>query len=141
MNRDRGRFGKPALVLCFAVGLVSCGNNVIAPSALQGSAWRLRSMEFGGGAPFVPADPGQFTMTFEGDGRIGLRADCNQCVCSYTLNRERLMCQSLVCTLAACATNRGQEFARIIDGTSHVEIEDGGELEIDSSRGTLVLTR
>ena len=90
--------------------------------------------------PFVPTDPSRFTVEFNADGTLGVTADCNQCGGSYTLNGGNLTVGPLVCTLIACPTNRGQEFASLIDGTTSLELEDG-ELEIESSDGTLVLTR
>ena len=46
----------------------------------------------------------------------------------------------LICTLVACPQPEGQQFAGIMDGTSQLD-KDGDELEIESSEGTLVLTR
>ena len=138
--RAMSRFRKGSLALFLGLGLVSCGDDVTGPSDLQGP-WRLESMEFQGAAAFVPEDPSRFTVQFDPDGTIGVRADCNQCGGSYTLRGERLTTGPLACTLVGCPTNRGQEFATLIDGASEAEIEDDGKLEIESSEGTLVLTR
>jgi hypothetical protein len=46
----------------------------------------------------------------------------------------------MACTLVACPTNRGQEFAGLLQGATEVELEDG-ELEIEGDGGTLELTR
>ena len=74
------------------------------------------------------------------DGTLGVRADCNQCGGSYTLRDGRMTVGPLACTLIACPTNRGQEFASLLQGTTSLELEEG-ELEIESPDGTLVLTR
>lgn len=131
-------FGR-ALALAGALGLVSCSDGVTGPSDLQGGAWRLESMETEGGR-FVPDDPGLFTVEFGADGALGVRADCNQCGGSYTLNGDTLTVSPLTCTLVACPTPRGQQFAALLEGTTSVESDDG-KLEIESSEGELVLTR
>ena len=135
-----GRFGKRAVVaVVLGFGLASCAEDVTGPSDLQG-AWRLASMETETGGRFVPPDPGQFTVEFNADGTMGVRADCNQCGGSYTLSGDRLTVGPLVCTLIACPTGRGQEFASLLEGTTEVDA-DGAELELESPDGTLELTR
>ena len=133
------RFRGRAVVLAAALGLVSCSDGVTGPSDLKGRTWRLESMQTEGGT-FRPEDPGQFTVEFNADGTVGVRADCNQCGGSYTLNGDRLTVSPLTCTLIACPTSRGQQFAALLEGTSAVEADDG-ELEIESPDGELVLTR
>ena len=134
------RLGGKALALCGALVLASCSESVTGPSDLQGGAWRLAAMEMESGGRFVPDDPSRFTVEFDADGTVAVRADCNGCGGSYTLNGDRLTVGPMVCTLIACETARGQEFASLMDGTTSVERE-GRELEIESSRGTLELTR
>jgi heat shock protein HslJ len=138
-HRERARFAGGALVVGCALGLGSCGEGVTGPSALQGTPWQLESMEIAGGT-FEPDDPSRFTVEFDADGTIGIRADCNQCGGTYVLNGDRLTAGPLACTLVACPTPRGQQFAGLLDGTSSVDIDDD-ELEIESSEGKLVLTR
>ena len=97
-------------------------------------------MELTGATQFVPEDPSRFTVEFKADGQLGVRADCNVCGGSYTLNDGTLTSGPLVCTLVACPRPEGEQFASIIDGTSELDTDDD-ELEIESSEGKLVLTR
>jgi heat shock protein HslJ len=122
------------------LGLASCSKDVTGPSDIQGGVWRLESMEPATGAIFVPSDPSRFTVEFKADGTIGVRADCNQCGGSYTLAGNRLTVGPLACTLIACPTGEGQQFAALIDGDTSVDADDD-ELEIESSDGSLELTR
>jgi heat shock protein HslJ len=135
-----GRFAPAFFVFACALVLAGCSDEVTGPSDLQGGQWRLQSMETEEGR-FVPDDSSLFTVQFAADGTVGVRADCNQCGGSYTLNGDTLTVGPLVCTLIACPTARGQQFATLLDGTGEVEIEDDRELEIESSEGTLILTR
>lgn len=135
-----GRFAPALFLFACALGAAGCSDEVTGPSDLEGGVWRLESMEIEGGAAFAPEDPSRFTVEFNPDGTIGVRADCNQCGGSYTLSGDRLTVGPLACTLVACPTNRGQEFATLLDGTTSVDADDD-ELEIESSRGSLAFTR
>ena len=110
------------------------------PSDLQGGEWRLQTMRTETGGTFEPEDPSRFTVEFQADGQIRVRADCNGCGGSYTMNGEQLTVGPMVCTLIACSTTRGQEFASLLEGTTEVDA-DGNELEIESPDGTLELIR
>lgn len=140
-NRSSARrFARLLVVFAGALVHAACSDEVTGPSDLVGGPWRLESMVLEDAAAFVPEDPSRFTVEFNADGTLGVTADCNQCGGSYTLNGGNLTAGPLVCTLVACPTNRGQEFATLIDGTTSLDL-DGDELEIESSEGTLVLTR
>lgn len=128
------------IVVAAALPLLSCSEEVTGPSDVVGTVWRLESMQRTGAARFVPDDPSRFTIEFKADGSLAVRADCNGCGGSYTLNGGTLTSGPLICTLVACPQPEGQQFAGIIDGTSQLD-KDGDELEIESSEGTLVLTR
>ena len=139
MARDGiGRFWRLAALLG-VLALGACSEDVTGPSDLQGE-WRLRSMETETGGRFVPDDPSQFTVEFKPDGTVAVRADCNVCGGSYTLSGNNLNVSPLVCTLVACPTSRGQQFAGLIEGTTGVDA-DNGELELESPDGTLELMR
>jgi heat shock protein HslJ len=128
------------IVIGGALPLVSCSDEVTGPSDLVGGEWKLESMERVGASRFVPEDPTRFTVEFKADGTIGVRADCNQCGGTYTLSDGTLNVGPLACTLIACPRPEGGQFASLIDGTTSVD-KDEDELEIESSEGTLVLTR
>ena len=140
-NRSITRRFAPALFLfAGALVLAGCSDEVTGPSDVEGGAWRLESMALDGAAAFVPSDPSRFTVEFKADGTLGVTADCNQCGGSYTLSGGNLTVGPLICTLVACPTSRGQEFAGLIDGTASLDVEDD-ELEIESSDGRLEFTR
>jgi heat shock protein HslJ len=138
---EAGRFGGRALaVVACMLGLASCSEDVTGPSDLQGGVWRLESMRTATGAAFRPSDPSRFTVEFKADGTIGIRADCNQCGGRYTLVGDRLSVGLLACTLVACPTSDGQQFAALLDGDTSVDA-DANELEIESADGSLELVR
>lgn len=106
----------------------------------MGGAWKLQSMVPVGQDRFTPDDPNSFTVELRAEGEIAVVADCNQCGGSYTVANEMLTVSGLACTLVACPTPAGEQFAALIDGTSSLELEDD-ELQITSADGTVILTR
>jgi len=121
--------------------LLSCSEGVTGPSDLVGGAWRLQSMQLVGGEVFVPDDPSRFTITFEADDHITVVADCNRCGGSYALSGVTLTVPAMACTLAACPTPRGEEFAALVDGSSTLAADALGRLSIESPEGRLLLVR
>ena len=128
-------------VLSLTLGLWSCSEDATGPSDLTSGKWELQSMELSGAPRFVPDDPERFTVEFNAGGRIGVVADCNQCGGSYSVSDARLTVSSLACTLVACSTPEGEQFTSLIDGVSSVDKDGDDRLEIQSTEGTLVLTR
>ena len=49
-------------------------------------------------------NPEQFTVRFESNDRLSVRADCNTCTGGYTLDGSSLSIGHLACTLIACPT-------------------------------------
>jgi heat shock protein HslJ len=131
---------KRATAVLAVLLMSACGGDMTSPSDLSGGTWHLAVMEPEGSPSFVPPDPSRFTVTFEEDGRIGLRADCNVCGGDYTLDDDTLVVEPLACTLALCAPSGGEAFAGLVMGRSAVEVE-GAVLRLESDRGRLTLRR
>lgn len=124
-----------ALSLLAALSLVSC-REMTSPSELMGS-WRLQRMRLPGGRDVITIpDPSRFTVEFAADDRLLVRADCNGCGGSYTLeDRNDLAVSQLACTLIACpGAPLDSQFLGILTDAMTAEV-DGGELEIRSKQG------
>lgn len=122
--------------------LLSCSDGVTGPSDLMGGVWQLQSMRLTGATSnFVPDDPSRFTVEFEEDGQIGVRADCNSCGGLYSLSDDQLNVPSMACTLVLCATPNGGEFASLIEGTSTLDKDGDDTLHVVSADGRVTLTR
>jgi heat shock protein HslJ len=130
---------KIARLLSFAcvVGLVSCDEDVLGPSELQGE-WRLQSLRRSDFSVVEIAEPARFTARFGEDGRLTLRADCNSCGGTFRLEGEAVTAGPLACTRVFCASAPlDTQFVGILDGRSSVEVEDG-RLILQSDRGSLL---
>jgi len=84
------------------VGSVACDENPIAPTPITNVTWKLETIERPGTATITVPNPEQFTLRFEDNGNVAVRADCNSCSGRYTLDGSSLTIGNLACTLIAC---------------------------------------
>ena len=136
MSRVRGWAAGAAAVLAAA-----CSSAVVGPTDVVGE-WRLRSIQQADQAVTTVPEPARFTVRFEADGRLAVRADCNSCGGPYRLDEDVLSTGPLACTRAFCITTAPLDtvFVTLLDGASTVHVS-GDRLTVSSSRGTLVFTR
>jgi heat shock protein HslJ len=77
-----------------------------SPSPAAGTTpvgtWAWQSTQPASGSPVVAADPARYTVTFQADGSLQVRADCNQILGTYTVSGSSLMVQLGPSTLVAC---------------------------------------
>jgi heat shock protein HslJ len=90
------------VVVILAVGAVGCDENPVSPSELVDITWQLQSVSRVGNPVVNVPNPEQFTVRFETNNTIAVRADCNTCTGGYTLDGESLSIGQLACTLIAC---------------------------------------
>ena len=129
------------LLACVSAGtLVSCGTDVLGPSELRGE-WRLASLVRADHSTTAIPDTLRLTADFGEDDRLGLRADCNVCGASFTLEGDALVTGPFACTRAFCASSPlDGEFVGLLDGRSSVRA-DGDSLVLSSERGSLIFVR
>jgi heat shock protein HslJ len=129
-----------AATLLGAMGAWSCGPGLVRPSDLQGE-WLLVSLGRPDSSTVPIADPTRFTLRFDEDGRLSLRADCNLCGGPYRLDGESLSSGPLACTKVFCATAPlDSQFVTILEGRSSIE-RKGSRLMLSSPRGSLAFAR
>ena len=95
----------PVLVLLMLTsGAVACDDeNPISPTEIRNVTWKLESIERPGSATITVPNPEQYTLRFESDGSLSVRADCNTCGGRYALEGSSLSVGDVACTLIACA--------------------------------------
>lgn len=96
--------GAVALLL---LGLVAWGGlrvltMVEAGTGLTGTTWAWQSSSLNPDQTFRPEDPTRYTLRFEADGRVAVRADCNQGGGSYRVDGDRLSLGPIATTLIGC---------------------------------------
>lgn len=94
----------PVLVLLMlAAGALACDENPVSPTEIRNVTWKLESIERPGSATITVPNPELYTLRFESNGNLAVRADCNTCGGRYSLDGSSLSFGNLACTLIACA--------------------------------------
>jgi|RhiMethySRZTD1v2_1073278.scaffolds.fasta_scaffold07788_5 heat shock protein HslJ len=94
----------PLLVLVLAVGAVACDEDTLGPTPITNVTWKLETVTRVGSATITVPNPDQFTVRFESNNNMAVRADCNSCSGRYSLDGTSVSIGSLACTLIACPT-------------------------------------
>jgi len=83
-----------------------------------------------------------YELTFDAAARVSARVDCNTCSGSFMLSGSSLVIgPGLACTRAACATAAFESAVVGILGGSHEIAATSSTLTLNSTRGTMTLTR
>jgi heat shock protein HslJ len=85
-----------------ASAAIGCDENPISPTPIRNVTWKLESIERTGTATITIPNPDQYTVRFEENGNVRVRADCNSCTGGYTLEGSSLSIGNVACTLIAC---------------------------------------
>ena len=96
--------GLPLVILILAAGAVGCDESPTGPTELVDITWKLESVARVGSALVTVPNPEQFTIRFETNGTLSVRADCNTCTGRYVLDGSTVSIGNLACTLVACPT-------------------------------------
>lgn len=96
-----------------------------SPMGLERS-WEVVRIELQSGAVLDVPDPSRFTLRFDPDGDLSVRADCNTCFGTYQINGAQIQVSLLGCTRAFC----GEEsldvaFLQVLGGQATYELSDG----------------
>ena len=102
-------------------------------STLGGRVWAWQSTELAGGERIVPDAPERYTIEFQPDGRVQLRADCNRGGAGYAAgaNRSLSMTPAATTKMGCPSGSKGTEFVRQLAEVTSYDFVDGN----------LVLTR
>lgn len=57
---------------------------------LQGVIWEWVDFRGGDDSRVAPRDPGQYTLSFQPDGKVTIKADCNRAIGAYTVDGVKL---------------------------------------------------
>jgi heat shock protein HslJ len=131
----------PLAVLCVFAAYCA-GKSPTAPSdvIIRGTTWKLRSIQQAGSATLEIPNPDRFTLLFEEDGRVTVRADCNVCTGRYDLTDSAVRLTGLACTRAFCGTDSpDQRFLSALQSTTLLARTDG-IFTLEASGTLLVFT-
>lgn len=103
------RYADTVLVEVDGRSLQGCGGRVLPPEQLDGTAWRIISID--GNAPVAGRDMG-FSFA---DGRISGSAGCNRLTGSFVSDGTRLTIGRVAATRMACAPELMAQEARVME--------------------------
>jgi heat shock protein HslJ len=127
----------PLLVLILAAGAIACDENPVGPTEIRNITWKLETIERPGTATITVPNPEQFTVRFEDNGNLSVRADCNSCGGRYTLDGSSLTIGSVACTLIACPVpGLDTIFTQALNNIRTVSVS-GNQLTVTGTGGTL----
>ncbi|HEY7187973.1 MAG TPA: META domain-containing protein [Vicinamibacterales bacterium] len=112
-------------VVLLAVLAAGCDDNPLKPSDIKEVTWKLETIERAGVPTITVPSPDQYTLRLGNDGRLNVRADCNQCSGTYSLEGNTLKVGNVACTLIGCpAGSLDGTYAAALGGSSSVAISD-----------------
>jgi heat shock protein HslJ len=98
---------------------------------VTGTAWQWMQTLYNDDRKVVPADPKNYTVQFQEDGTLNLKADCNQKGGTYSEAQKRLFIEIIHSTMAVCPEGSLEdEFVRGLSAAAIYFIKDG-DLYID----------
>jgi heat shock protein HslJ len=125
------------LLLALAVGAVACDKNPVAPTAITNITWKLEVIERVDGVTIAVPNPEQYTVRFEDDGQLSVRADCNTCTGRYVLEGSSLFVNAVACTRAYCGlTSFDVSYAEALESVRMATVS-GNQLTITGTGFTL----
>ncbi len=124
------------------------GNNIEAGPGFGSSLplpivgdWELVAFELSDGATIPISEPERYTASFNEDGQVNIRADCNRCFGNYETDNEKITFGPQACTLAACVPGSHYDrYSQALGGSSSYLV-NGNELALFYSGGTLRFRR
>jgi heat shock protein HslJ len=110
-----------------------------ADPTLAGRVWTWQSSELRG-ERIVPDAPERYTIEFQPDGRVQVRADCNRGGAGYTAGADRSVLITPVATtkMGCPAGSKGTEFVRELADVEGYDFVDGNlVLRLKSNAGAM----
>ena len=107
-----------------------------APSTLAGTSWQWTKTGDGSDV----ADPGSYTLTFNADGSVAIKADCNRAFGGYTVSGDALTFGALGMTRAMCRPGSldGQFVRELGSASAYALVEGALVLTTDAGVMTFV---
>lgn len=121
----------------FALSLAACGGGV---SDIQGIEWQWVSLvETQPAAQSLVPDSENYTIVFNADDTVTIKADCNMVLGDYTARRSGLTIETGISTMAFCGEDSADVFyLGLIAQVASYELKDGRlELGLADDAGTM----
>ena len=106
---------------------------------ITGIEWKWVQSIYGNDTKAIPSDPGRYTIFFNPDGALSVRADCNRAGGSYTAKDSRVSIQVTHSTMAMCPPESlDTQFLKDLDAAVIYFFRDGHlYLDLKYDSGTI----
>jgi heat shock protein HslJ len=110
-------------------------------AGFPGGAWQWQSTHHADGTIVTAADPSRYTVTFQSNGQLMIRADCNTVLGSYTVSGAELSIMLGPSTLVGCPPDsQADQFVADLASVSGFAVVDGNlQLQLGSTGGQMFL--
>jgi heat shock protein HslJ len=132
----------PAPSAAVAVALPSPSSAARTGAASLAGTWQWQSTQASNGSSTVVADPTRYTINFQADNSLQIRADCNQVGGTYSVSGSSLTLNLGPSTLAACPPDSqvdqflaglGQVTSYTVTGTNlELGLQGGGRMQLSA---------
>ncbi len=113
-----------------------------ASPELSGSIWLWNQTLMNNDETFVPANPNNYSVRFQPDGKVSIQADCNQVGGTYTVDGSSITIETGPTTLAACPPGSlGDQFITQLSGAAiYFFREENLFIDLKFDSGTMQFT-
>ena len=110
-----------------------------AEPGIAGPVWQLVTIRYSDDTTVVPDDPGRYSLQFQADGRLLVRADCNRGTGAWKAEGPSLTLGPIGMTRAMCAPDSlFDRYTQALDGVVSYLVRDGKlHLAIKADTGIL----
>jgi heat shock protein HslJ len=106
---------------------------------ITGTVWQWVQTQYNDDKKTVPSDPKDYTVQFQGNGNLSVKADCNQKSGTYSAEEKHLSIEITHSTMASCQEGSLEdEFVRGLSTAAIYFIKDGDlYIDLEYDTGTM----
>jgi len=141
-------FRIPSILFLVAVLLVimnsaSRAGGMPDPENITGEVWKWHQTLYNNDQKSVPPDPSHYTVTFNPDRTLNIRADCNRGGGTFSTEGKRISIEVTHTTRAMCPPESlEQTFIKDLDASNIFFFSDGNlYIDLKYHKGTMKLSR
>ena len=110
---------------------------------ISGTVWKWQQTRYNNDQQSVPDDPSSYTVTFNTDGTLNIRADCNRGGGSYSIEAKRISIEVTHTTRAMCPPESlDQTFIKDLNASKIYFFSDGNlYVDLKYDTGTMKFAR
>jgi len=130
-------------VLLVAMHSVSWAGGMSDPEDITGEVWKWHQTLYNNDQKSVPPDPSHYTVTFNPDGTLNIRADCNQGGGTFSTEGKHISIEVTHTTMAMCPPESlEQTFIKDLNASNIFFFSDGNlYIDLKYHKGTMKLGR